>query len=425
MAMMSSARDGSIALHRAKRAVERLSMVLIAGNVCMMWVQLQYEGHTAGIGLGAARPGTWPQLDGVFFVLEHSFNALFLLELAMRLLLQRSEFFYKDGALDTFNIFDAALVFFTSLDLYLFSPILSSPAITLTVFRPFRFVRLARTLRLASSVQFFLTLRLMINAISASFNSLFWSAVLLLGVMVIAALLVCQSLQDVLAESDGSILPETMTWIFIHYGTPIRAFWSVFEFTFGGGLKNQSRRLVEEVSNWYALFFFTYVFLVVFALFRIITAVFLKDTMEVAARDAQLLVQKKMQQKEEFARQMLEFFEVADTSGDGYMTLEELHAVLSNPKIRTWLGMMELSVLDTEELFAILDNGDGMVSCEEFTQGVVHLKGTARSQDVMAIKQNSMMLAKEVKALHQALKRLNPAVRQSEGESADRAPVSV
>lgn len=82
---------------------------------------------------------------------------------------------------------------------------------------------------------------------------------------------------------------ETKLWIYRYYGTPSRAYWSVFELTFSGGWPAYARTLVEDVSGWYALFFAVYIGGVVFAMFRIITALFLKDTLTVASSDMEAI----------------------------------------------------------------------------------------------------------------------------------------
>jgi len=172
----------------------------------------------------------------------------------------------------------------------------------------------------------------------------------------------------------------------------VLAYYSVFEFTFSGCWPTYARPLVEEVSNWYALFFMSYVICVIFTLFRIITAIFLKDTMALAAKDADLAVQQQMHQKAEFARDLKSFFEAADTSGDGMISKEEFDDILSDEKIKTWLNMLELSLHDISELFHILSGGDCMLSYDEFTKGIIQMRGAARSEDVIAIKRQGNKL---------------------------------
>lgn len=228
--------------------------------------------------------------------------------------------------------------------------------------------------------------------------ALFWSIFLLAIVMLMAALFLCQSLASPL--EDESIALETRAWIFRMYGTSSRAFYTVFELTFSGGWPNYARILVEEVNATYSVFFFIYIISVTFAMFRIITALFLRDTLALASSDAEMAVQEKMKQKESYASKLLDFFSAADTSQDGYLTLGEFETILLDDSVKTWLSLMELDVHDTKQVFNILDDGDGLVSPTEFVEGILRLKGAARSTDVMRIMHCCHKLVEDLSALN-------------------------
>ena len=51
----------------------------------------------------------------------------------------------------------------------------------------------------------------------------------------------------------------------------------MFEITHSGSWPAVVRPIVEQVNAWYAILFLTYITLVVFAVIRIVTALFLKD----------------------------------------------------------------------------------------------------------------------------------------------------
>merc|ERR1711933_614604 len=106
--------------------------------------------------------------------------------------------------------------------------------------------------------------------------SLFWSMVLLFVSMLMAALILTQIVNPYITEPG--ISRETVAWMFMHYGTAGRSLWTVFELTFSGGWPAYARRLVEEVGVGFAWFFALYISTVVFAMTRIITALFLRDT---------------------------------------------------------------------------------------------------------------------------------------------------
>ena len=64
------------------------------------------------------------------------------------------------------------------------------------------------------------------------------------------------------------------------------------------------RRLALKVllgpSTGYCLFFLLYITVIVFAVLRVITAIFVKETLEVASNDAELMVQERMRKKQSY-----------------------------------------------------------------------------------------------------------------------------
>jgi len=300
-------------------------------------------------------------------------------------------------------LFDLFLGFNASLDLYILTPMQNILDVNFNILRPFRLLRLVRLLRLFESAKLFISLRVLIQTVAASFLALFWSIVLLGIVMLMAALFLCSSLHDVM--HDRAIDWETRKWLNRMYGTSARSFYTVFELTFSGGWPNYARPLVEDVSPWFAAFFIVYIVTIVFALFRIISALFLRDTLALAADDAHLAVQQKMTQKEKSAQQMLEFFTAADVSGDGVLSQEEFDNILRDEKVKAWLSLMGLDVHETSELFTLISNNTGCVDREQFVEGMLRLKGQARAEDVLQIVHSNRKIAADLTALKRVIAR--------------------
>eukprot|EP00443_Scrippsiella_acuminata_P120810 CAMPEP_0115711272 /NCGR_PEP_ID=MMETSP0272-20121206/73474_1 /TAXON_ID=71861 /ORGANISM="Scrippsiella trochoidea, Strain CCMP3099" /LENGTH=194 /DNA_ID=CAMNT_0003153053 /DNA_START=48 /DNA_END=630 /DNA_ORIENTATION=- len=144
-----------------------------------------------------------------------------------------------------------------------------------------------------------------------------------------------------------------------------------------------------------------YIVAVVFAMFRIITALFLKDTLAVAANDAESAIQTKMRQAKKFANELLSFFRAADKSKDGVLTLEEFENTLQDPRVKTWLSLMDVEILDPAEFFALLADEQGRVDAEHFIRTIVRCKGPSRAQDTMAITYMVNRILYQVEALEQ------------------------
>merc|ERR1712118_212968 len=67
--------------------------------------------------------------------------------------------------------------------------------------------------------------------------------------------------------------------------------------------------------------------------------------------------------------------------GDGNGTLDkkEFDAMINNPDIQAWLTIIGLEMHEIKGLFTVLDDGDGVISYQEFVGGCMRLKGNARA----------------------------------------------
>jgi len=365
--------------------------VLILGNAVVLMIQLQFQGYKSAIVLKLqSDSGDWDNADHWFFVMEHIFNGLFVMELIGRLCVFRCGFFKEFS-----NVYDFGLVFATSVQMYIMDPLGSGGSgANLTLFRLTRFVRFVRVLRIVRVMKLFGELRVLVATIVHSFKALLWSMILLMMIMIMSGVFLCQLLKDFIQDEDGPY--ELRHWTFRHYGSSMRAVWTMFEVTLSGGWPMYARRLVEEVSGWYAIFWIFYIWVVVFAIIRIITAIFLKETLQVAASDAEMMVNEQMKAKQHYVKKLSTVFNALDTSGDGRLSEPEFKTIMSHPKVKSWLQILELEVHDAEGLFHLLDDGDGEITYDEFLQGVMRLKGPAKSMDVVAILRASDKMVKKL-----------------------------
>jgi len=274
-------------------------------------------------------------------------------------------------------------------------------------------MRLGRTLRVIRTMGMFRQLRVLLNTISVSFGSFFWSMLTLFIFMLMGALLLCQVSQDFLLDPAGD--PEEQAWVSQHYGTAFRAFYTMFEATFSGCWPNYARRLVENVSVLYAAFFFFYVTSVVFATVRIISALFLKDTLNTASRDTETIIHEKMQEARTMQTHLEHLFQAADRTGTGRLNWAEFERILGHPKVKVWITSLGLDAHDTRGLFDALDQGDGELGWEDFCTGMVRLKGSVRPQDIIRIERLCARTFTLCDDMHTAVSRmrdLSPIVLQ-------------
>merc|ERR1719277_856225 len=97
----------------------------------------------------------------------------------------------------------------------------------------------------------------------------------------------------------------------------------MFEVTLSGCWPNYVRPLLAEVHHLYGVFFLVYISFVVFAVIRVITAIFLKETLDAANNDAVMVIAEKNKKKQAYLKKLGAVFKHADKSGDGELSIGE------------------------------------------------------------------------------------------------------
>merc|ERR1719327_2291604 len=83
---------------------------------------------------------------------------------------------------------------------------------------------------------------------------------------------------------------------------------------------------------------------------------------------------------------MRDLFNEMDTDGSGSVTSAEVVDCLDDPKMGGYFQLLGIEVDDTERLFRLLDeDGSNEVSIDEFINGCLHLRGTAKSIDLYQV----------------------------------------
>merc|ERR1712129_360202 len=165
-----------------------------------------------------------------------------------------------------------------------------------------------------------------------SVGSIFWSLVILFVFQLMGSIFMCHSLHDFVVDpSKDRIIRE---WVNGMYGDGVKSFWTIFELTFSGCWPNYARRIIEEVSPLYSLFYFLYVYIVVFVATRIVAALFMKETLTQYGNDAEMMVKERTKKSTWIKQALYNVFDEADANSDGFLTTDELHDFLRHTKVQ-------------------------------------------------------------------------------------------
>lgn len=381
--------------------IENVTGVLVLMNSITMVMQLEFEGRLTGYQLGFGGGDAFAPIVPVLRYVDSAFVIMFTLELLIRVTLEKLNFF-RDYA----NWFDIFLVLVGLVDMITSNLTEQGESV---LQRLIRALKAFRSFRMIRSFRLFKGLRILARACQCFLSSLFWSMVMLVIFMMMGALLMGNLVQGYLEDSDVDSADKE--WVWTHYGTAYNAFYTFFEITLSGSWPAKVRPLLLKVSQGLFLFFALYVTIIVFAVIRVIGAIFLRDTLDAAHNDAEHLVAERLKKKAQDVAKLEQVFRDIDESEDGIITEKVLSGVLSNPKCQAYFQTLDLDVNEGSALFRLLDQGDGEVTLDEFIQGIMRCRGPARAIDQVA-------LHAEMKHLDAKLCRL---LRHFTGE-ADAAP---
>jgi hypothetical protein len=385
--------------------------ILIVFSIVVLFLQMQWQGHETSIILGTTQDDDqWPNAKSIFDVLEYVFNLLFLTEICIQLYRHGRQWLTMPA-----NAFDAIIVGASSFDTFILqhSNIKGLEDVGIaSILRVARIVRVLRAFRFAKHVR---ELRVLLHAVKSSLGALFWSVVLLGSIIVAGGILLAQIMTDIIRDEELSY--EFRVWSFERYGDGARSTYTMFEATLSGAWPSLARPTIEKGTPLLALFWIPYVVLVWFAVLRIISALFLKHTMEVASSDHEMMAMEKMKQKQTFGKKLFELFEAADSTGSGLVSAAEFQEVFSDEQAWAALQALELEVYEVSQLFNLLDNGRGEISFDEFLGGAMRLKGHSRALDTVAIMHEQHTLCRMVSDLHDAMFKQNLLPDKASGAS--------
>jgi len=276
------------------------------------------------------------------------------------------------------------LVLATSIQIYILEPLSYDAGANVSLFRLLRFLRIVRVFRMVRVMRMFTEARILILTFVSSLRTLAWSLIFMFFIIVMMALFLSFLLHDYIMQPTNDY--EKRAWVFRYYGSAARSTYTLFEATMSGCWPEYFRPLVEEISIWYVIFVALYVVFVVFAVTRIVFALFLKETLHVAGNDAETQASEQAKKKAACIDKLRAVFHAVDVSKDGSLDRDEFARVCKNSDVLVYLKMLELDVANADALFFLLDaDKDGVIKFEEFLQGVMRLKGQARSMDVVGL----------------------------------------
>ncbi|CAE7932016.1 Cacna1h [Symbiodinium necroappetens] len=369
---------------------EMLIICLLCANIFWMALELQISGSFTAFETHLVPSPSFPQetkpvLNEMLQIGDIIFSGLFLLEVSIRIVCLGKQFWKV-----WLNYADLAVSLVSAVEVI--STLLVMPVSPVLV-RILRLGKLARVIRLISMGSVLQSLQLLLKSLMSSIDMLFWSFCLLAFLQCVAGLVVSTLCREYLA--DDTVDAELRDQVFRYFGTFTRTFLTMFEVLFANW-GPPCRVLVENISEWFALFFLFYRCVIGFAVLNVVGAVFIQQTLKTAHSDEELAYRQKEKEIQAYTRKVRKLFQSMDDSGDGALNLEEFSKLVTSPKLSFWMSQLELEYHDLLSLFEFLDDGDGQITLAEFIEGSARFRGGAKALDIWRLETKVEVLFEEM-----------------------------
>jgi hypothetical protein len=200
-------------------------------------------------------------------------------------------------------------------------------------------------------------------------------------------LLIVQGFTTFLLEHGDAPADPEINDIIYYFGSVGAAMLTLFQITTGGESWGPMYGLIRLAGPAYAAIFIFFIGFFQFAVFNILTGMFVEHAMTLAQPDKETLVFEARRKKLEDAETMKSLIRGMDTDANGRISLTELRDRLKDPKAKALLELQGLAVEDAELYFKLLSKGslEDDVEIDAFAEGALKMKGEANSLDLQTL----------------------------------------
>eukprot|EP00931_Biecheleriopsis_adriatica_P115888 TRINITY_DN91639_c0_g1_i1.p1 TRINITY_DN91639_c0_g1~~TRINITY_DN91639_c0_g1_i1.p1 ORF type:complete len:704 (-),score=133.74 TRINITY_DN91639_c0_g1_i1:57-2168(-) len=367
----------------ASHQFESLSAVLILTNSALIGVQVQMLADS-----GYAQEGLSAD---IFFGVHQTYAFAFLVELILRIVAQGRLFWWgSDKASLLWNYFDLLLVISGTLE----AAVEMSLAVTnqrqtqtedvsfshkVRIVRTLRVTRLLRTMR---AVRFIRGLRSLVYSIFYTLKALVWSLVLLIMIIYLFGIFFADSVNSYLA-SRKELDEDTEEALKLYFGSLHVSMHTLFASISGGIDWGKALRVLIQIDWTFAYIFEAYIAFVCFAVLNVMTGVFCQRAMDMADQDQESAVMVVKLEQDRLADWASDLFKRFDPDTEGNVTFGGFEKAFQDEQVKETLQALDISPDEVWDLFKLLDTGkSGDISEQEFVDGVMRLRGGAKSLDM-------------------------------------------
>lgn len=415
-------------------AFQIFSTLIVIANVIIVSVQTNQQiGEFLDISLcvEGRGPAPTPGNSDIWNSVELVMLAWMVAELIINVYIDRG----FTGKSSGWNIFDAVIIGGTILQL-IFAGINLSILRVIRLGRAMKFVRILRLIKVLKVLNVSRLLngaRQLVLCVVGSASSIFWAVGLLFFFLFLVSLFLMQGMEVFYAARvdelgslgscspggfsplwNGQPAPSEMLPRFqvdpeadTHteqvkklYGSVGRTMMTFFSTISGGSEWQVVADPLARISEFFFLVWVVFICITFYGVLNVFTGVFCEAAMEAAKRDTTTILQQEHDEFISAEKTLRHAFEKVDVDGSGNLTEEELNEVLADEDVSVMLTLIGLQTSESKGLFKLLDEDrSGCLSIDEFIDGCMSLKGSARRLDMVTLMMQNKRLTKTVGSL--------------------------
>mmetsp|Transcript_12194 Transcript_12194/g.27571 ORF Transcript_12194/g.27571 Transcript_12194/m.27571 type:complete len:641 (-) Transcript_12194:64-1986(-) len=345
---------------------------------------------------GVASTGDWKPQSWTS-TLEVGFLVWYGVEIAIKLYLQRVYFLFSDDAL--WNISDCVLVLFS------ISEIVSSrtKGINVSYLRGMRILRVVKLFRMFRVLRMIQEIKLLVDCVVGSINSLIWSFVLLCLVLSFFSMFFVSAVSNSLR--DNNLDPLTRVNLIDSFSTVREGMVTLFMCVSGGKDWSETYFQLRATSTMNGYIFLAMVIAFYIAVWNVVSSIFVERAMRIATPSLQQQMAEKKVRDDHDARDFYRVCKRLDEDDSGTLSCEEFSKFTSNPEFKQYFEVSGLDVRNAENFFHSLTKVTGVQEMDLglFVSVCMRLRGMASSVDVHMLMVEMRIIYAEISSLKDTL----------------------
>lgn len=189
------------------------------------------------------------------------------------------------------------------------------------------------------------------------------------------------------------------------YGGIFACMLTLYKASTGGDDWGEAYELASLGGLAYSITFLFYIAFFTFAVFNILTGVFVENVIANKVPDNHAVINDWHRRMKDHVQAVKDLFHLFDQDGSGKISWDEFQSHIGTEEVQAFLDAVDLHVQDAEMFFKILTRLTEVqeVDMESFVEGCLRIKGQASSLDVQAILYQNSVILKTVHRVRQDL----------------------